>query len=734
VPSPASNRSLDGGNNEASSTPSARAAAEIIAISTRDDFLLEIGEALSGQTSVRPVDSVETALEQIGGNRRTTQLLAIDARDVDNLRAAVETMNSQASHMVVLVFANADAEKQTASQLKGTSIFAVLTLPIDKRKAAAVIEGAVADAVKRRPAAPATRGDAGSDVRFDRNSPITVETAPSDSGSFDSSGSDEGGSKKMILIGGAVAAVLVAGAAAWFFTRSPSQAPTTGEPEKKAGVSISVNKDNLSDDSVVAEAAPVVEMPLINGTVDELLEKARLAMRERRYTEPNGDNALLFYRSAAKADPNNGEAKDGLRRVAAVLNSRFEEALTAGRYDEAALALAHLKAAAPDDRQQTAPLEAKLATAQINKMLADGNLDRAASLVKGAQQSGAVPDAQIRNWRTEILRRQDETKQKRLVDLAEDAIREGRLSDPGDSNAKAYAQQLKDLGPSAATAYQRVQRDLGNAYMRKAREAATANRGPSPEVDRWLAEAKSAGVSAAELNSFQRDLTAAKQKAAAAETDRLATLAKDRIRDGKLTEPANDSAAYYLTALQTADANHSYFATGSRDLVAKLLDRANAAARDGKSPEADLTQARRWGADANSIAAIQQAAAARNRAAPTRATTGAQNSPAAAAAANAGGSANADPASRLKRTRKVDPEYPERALTQKITGSVTLEFTVNTKGEPEDVHVVSAEPAGTFDRAAIAAVRRWRYEPLVIDGAPQEVTTRTTVRFALSDK
>jgi TonB family protein len=730
VPSPASNRSLDGGNNEASSTPSARAAAELIAISTLDDFLLEIGEALSGQTSVRPVDSVETALEQIGGNRRTTQLLAIDARDVDNLRAAVETINSQASHMVVLVFANADAEKQAASQLKGTSIFAVLTLPVDKRKAAAVIEGAVADAMKRRPSAPAQRADASGDMRFDRNSPITVESAPADSGSFGASGSGEGGSKKMLMIGGAVVAVLVAGAAAWFFMQSPSQAPTAGAPENKTGVSVGPNKNSLSDDNVVAEPAPVVEMPLINGTVDELLEKARLAMRERRYTEPNGDNALLFYRSAAKADPNNGEAKDGLRRVAAVLNSRFEEALAAGRYDEAALALAHLKAAAPDDRQQTAPLEAKLSTAQINKMLADGNLDRAASLVKGAQQSGAVPDAQIRNWRTEILRRQDDAKQKRLVDLAEDAIRDGRLSD-GDSSAKAYAEQLKDVGASAASAYQRVQRDLGNAYMRKAREAASANRGP--EVDRWLAEAKSAGVSAAELNSFQRDMTTAKQKAAAAENDRLASLARDRIRDGKLTEPANDNAAYYLTSLQTADANHSYFATGSRDLVAKLLDRANAAARDGKSPEADLTQARRWGADANSIAAIQQAAAARNRAAPTRAATGAQNSPA-ATAANAAGSANVDPASRLKRTRKVDPEYPERALTQKITGSVTLEFTVNAKGEPEDVHVVSAEPAGTFDRAAIAAVRRWRYEPLVIDGAPQEVTTRTTVRFALSDK
>jgi TonB family protein len=728
VPSPASNRSLDGGN-EASNTPSARAAAEIIAISTRDDFLLEIGEALSGQTSVRPVDSVETALEQVGGNRRTTQLLAIDARDVDNLRATVEALNSQAPHMVVLVFANADAEKPTAAQLKGTSIFAVLTLPIDKRKAGAVIEGAVADAIKRRPATPAPRADAG----FDRNSPITVETAPTDSSHYgSSSGSDEGGNKKTILIGGAVAAVLVAGAAAWFFMRSPSpSAPAAAAPEKKAGVSITANKDNLADDNVVAEAAPVVDMQLVNGTIDELLEKARGAMRERRYTEPNNDNALLFYRSASKADPNNGEAKDGLRRVAAVLNSRFDDALAAGRYDEAALALAHLKVAAPDDKQQTGPLEAKLAVAQITKMLADGNLDRAASLVKGAQQGGVVPDSQIRAWRTEILRRQDEAKQKRYVDLANDAIREGRLSDPADNNAKAYAAQLKELGPSAATAYQRVMRDLSSAYLRKAREAAQANRGP--DVDRWLSEAKGAGVSAAELNSFQRELSAAKQKAATAENDRLANLARDRIREGKLTDPTNDSAAYYLTALQTADANHAYVAAGSRELATKLLDRASAAAREGKNTqsEADLTQARRWGADPKDIAAIQQAAAARNKTAPTRATTGAQNSP---AAANAGGSAAVDPASKLKRTRSVPPEYPERALQQKITGSVTLEFTVDAKGEPQDVHVVSAEPAGTFDRAAIAAVRRWRYEPVIINNVPQEVTTRTTVRFTLSDK
>jgi len=718
VPIPASNRSLDGGNESGSSTPSARAAAEIIAVSTRDDFLLEIGEALSGQSSVRPVDSVETALDQIGGNRRTTQLIAIDARDVQDVRGAVERVNSQASHIVVLVFANPEAEKSTAAGLKGTNVFAVLALPIDKRKAAAVLEGAVADAVSRRPAQGQQRAQSASDFRAS----ITVEPAQQpEVGGYGALSEDRtgGGSKQMILIGGGIA-VVVAAAAAWFFLRSPSTPPPAAV-EKKANVSIAANPENIADDNVVAEPAPIVDMQLVNGTVDELLEKARLAMRERRYTEPNNDNALLFYRSAAKADANNGEAKDGLRRVAAVLSARFDESLAAGRYDEAALALAHLKAATPDD-ERVGSLDAKLATAQVTKMLAEGNLDRAASLVKGAQQSGAVPDQQIARWKQEISRRQDDAKQKKLVDLAQDRIKDGKLTD-GDDSAKVYAEQLKDMGPSAAASYQRVMRDIGNTAMKKAREAASQGRGP--DVERWLAEARSAGVSAAELNSFQRDLSAAKQKAAAAEADRIATLARDRIREGKLLDPANDSGAYYLNALQNADPNHPYLTTGNRDLAAKLVDRANAAVRANKldQVEADLAQARRYGADGNAIQAVQQAVAAR-KTVPSRASTGAQNTAAAAAP-----SAPADLSKSLKRIRSQDPEYPERALAQKINGSVTVEFTVNAKGEPTDVHVVAAEPAGIFDRSAMAAVKRWRYAPVVIDNVPQEVPARAVIKF-----
>lgn len=714
-PSPASRGLQEGGVDGAASVPppSARAAAELIAVTTRDDFLLEMGEALSGQTAVQPVDSIATALEQIAGSRKV-QLVAIDARDVADLRGEVERLNSQAPHIVTLVFADADAEKQTAFALKGTNVFAVLPIPVDKRKTAAVLEGAIADAIARRPAAP-QRSSLASEARFDRNATITVETAQTEPVSYaDDTGSDD--RKPLMLIGVGIAAVAIAGAAAWYFMREPAVPNAASAPT--ASVSVSADSVNtVSDEEIQPEPAPVVDIPLVEGTVDELLERARAAMRERRYTEPAGDNALVYYRSAAAVEPTNGEAQDGLRRVATVLNTRYDEAMAEARYEEAALAIAHLKIATPED-ESVKVLEGKLATAQITKMLADGNLERAASLVKGAQLSGSVPEAQLAKWRSEINRRQEEARQRRLVDLVQDRIRSGRLNEPENDSAQTYLDQLKDMGPSGAAAYQRMSRELGAAYLRKAREATLANRGA--EAERWIAEARSVGVSSSEVSAFQREMASLRQRAAAAEADRLASLARDRLRENKLTEPANDSAAYYLTALSSADAEHAFVAAGGRELAAKLLERAGSAAREGKTAqmEADLAQARRWGAAASDIQAVQQVSLTRR--APARA-----GSPAATA------QKPVDLQSRLKRTRYVPPEYPERALAQKITGSVTVEFVVSKEGVPLDIRVVSAEPAGTFDRAALAAVRRWRYEPVVIDNVPQEVPARTTIRFTL---
>jgi TonB family protein len=206
---------------------------------------------------------------------------------------------------------------------------------------------------------------------------------------------------------------------------------------------------------------------------------------------------------------------------------------------------------------------------------------------------------------------------------------------------------------------------------------------------------------------MQRDLVGARAKAVQAEGDRLAQLVRERLQAGRLTDPAQDSAAYYLTQLQSADAENSAIVALGRDLTARLLDRARAAVQAGRSADQDLGAARRLGADAKDILAVQQLAAPKP------------------------GADLASLAASLKLVRSVPPDYPQSALAHGVAGSVLLSFTVDGRGETRDVQVLQSTPAGVFDHSAVIAVKRWRYAPVLVNGAAVEVPTKTLVRFEL---
>jgi protein TonB len=60
---------------------------------------------------------------------------------------------------------------------------------------------------------------------------------------------------------------------------------------------------------------------------------------------------------------------------------------------------------------------------------------------------------------------------------------------------------------------------------------------------------------------------------------------------------------------------------------------------------------------------------------------------------------------------KVRPAYPPFALNEGIEGRVVLSITILPDGSVTDVRVVSANPAGHFEKSATRAVERWRYKP-----------------------
>lgn len=130
--------------------------------------------------------------------------------------------------------------------------------------------------------------------------------------------------------------------------------------------------------------------------------------------------------------------------------------------------------------------------------------------------------------------------------------------------------------------------------------------------------------------------------------------------------------------------------------------------------------------------ADQRAAAQREadeRAAAQRAQQAAQPTQVAQGPAATATTAAAAPASATLRPLSTPaPRYPPEALRAGQSGEVQVEFTVNPDGSVANARVVRANPPRVFDREAVAAVRRWRFEPV---GEP--VTTRRTIGFNPGD-
>lgn len=82
---------------------------------------------------------------------------------------------------------------------------------------------------------------------------------------------------------------------------------------------------------------------------------------------------------------------------------------------------------------------------------------------------------------------------------------------------------------------------------------------------------------------------------------------------------------------------------------------------------------------------------------------------------------------------RVEPRYPSRAIKQGAEGHVELSFTINTVGRPTNIKVLIAKPRHLFEKAAVKALRKWKYQPTLVDGkAVDQVGQTVTLEFKLS--
>lgn len=80
---------------------------------------------------------------------------------------------------------------------------------------------------------------------------------------------------------------------------------------------------------------------------------------------------------------------------------------------------------------------------------------------------------------------------------------------------------------------------------------------------------------------------------------------------------------------------------------------------------------------------------------------------------------------------RVQPEYPPAAARVQEEGTVLVRVEVDADGRPTDVSIARRSGSRDLDRAALAAVRQWRFRPAIRDGKPAPSVAEVPVEFTL---
>jgi TonB family protein len=501
----------------------------------------------------------------------------IDASSLDApIEGAVDAITTQFPDLRLMIAGQSAEQTALARRIADQSVFRFVHKPASPQRLKLLLDAAARPSEARgRPAAVDTSfGDSPSLARLDTavrgRSPLTLA-----------------------LVG--VVAIIAIAATAWiFWLRDSPPAPRAAAPQAAA--------------STAATGSPATLA---------LIRRADKAFADGRYVALDGTGAAESYREALKLEPANAVARSGFDRSVEYGMRRAEEALVAGRLNEAATITESLRPLAPNNSRLA------FLNTQIEKEQARQNADASQRAANETRQ------AQIRA----------------SLDQMNERLRRGALLDPGANSAVSHFRTAEQVGP-------------GDPAVRAARES----------------------LIGALLTAADNELTAKRLAASRRMVDAAATL--------------NSSAP-------------------GLDVVRRRID-------EFSEQQAAASSA------ASAAEAARAAEARRAQEAESRSSTPVVAAPASATPAVVA-------AASLTLLRSAPPVYPQRALEQLVSGWVELEFTVARDGSVKDIAVVNAEPRRTFDSAAMAALRRYRYQAVVRDGETVEQRARMRMRFTAQD-
>jgi TonB family protein len=327
-------------------------------------------------------------------------------------------------------------------------------------------------------------------------------------------------------LAGIVAGVLLVCVAAFVLLRH-DDAPMKSAPDRRAPIVPAAATSPTASDARTAPAAATAadgSAPLaspgsakspapVDEQVDQLIEKAQHAMLDRHFIDPADGSALTLYRGALLLSPDNGEARQGLQRLAEILIARVQSALDERKIDVALQSLETARSINPGDGrlpaldERIAALRAEIGPAQILATINAQNFDRAGQLIDEAARTKSLAPAKLTQLREELRRRHAESDVANLAKLIDSRLQQDKVIAPYDDSAAHYLSLARAAGASAAS-LQAQSLEINKRLTATLHAAIDQRR--FADADRLIADMRTAGVASATIATLQHDLSAAR--------------------------------------------------------------------------------------------------------------------------------------------------------------------------------------------------------------------------------
>ena len=499
------------------------------------------------------------------------------------------------------------------------------------------------------------------------------------------SGSSARGKSKIFGIAAAVI-VVVAGTLFWFISGTEVQ-PVQNEEQLRT--------PSIAESDVVFEAPPPVAD---TAAVEALIDEARLARDAGRIFDPAGNNAIELFAAAIAADPDNSLIAAEYNAAIGQALAIAESAMLESRLDDTSVALQRVTTVDPQNGRLPF-LNAQLSQMQLRSELdaaraaiREDRFEDAGSALSVARELNVADTTEIDVVAAELIAARSEQQVDDVLAKATARLDSGDLLSPSNDNARYYYQLV-------------LANDAGNT---------SARQGLSVIAGKLAFQART------EIDNG--DLS----------------LASDTLANARALDPSNSEVAATAEALASKRAE---IAEQERINEANRQALAEQQAAAERQAEADRLAAAEQQAEAERLAQDQSAAATIAASAATMAVIsdaadGASVESTAVATPlrePAQAAINQQPTSisSLNRTKYAAPKYPRSAQRRNLSGWVDVVFTVTTDGTVTDINVRNSEPGETFVNAAVKAVEKWEFEPVVEDGFVVEKRAGVRLMFAL---